>query len=72
MAAKATGPISVPTLYLHGLDDGCMGAYLSEGMESQFTGGFEKVMVEKAGHFLHLEQPKVVGDAIAGFLRAGV
>ena len=71
MAAKASGPISVPTLYLHGLDDGCIGVYLSEGMESQFTGGFDTLLVEEAGHFLHLEQPEVVGDAIVRFLRGG-
>ena len=68
-AAKASGPISVPALYLHGLDDGCLGAYLSDGMESQFTAGFRRVLVEKAGHFLHLEQPDAVGDAILGFLQ---
>lgn len=69
MAARASGPISVPALYLHGLDDGCMGAYLSDGMEAQFTAGFRRVLVEKAGHFLHLEQPEVVGEAIVEFLK---
>jgi pimeloyl-ACP methyl ester carboxylesterase len=70
MAAKASGPISVPTLYLHGLNDGCIGAYLSDGMESQFTGGFRRVLVEDAGHFLQLERPDVVAEEIIGFLRA--
>ena len=68
MAAKASGPIAAPALYLHGLNDGCIGAYLSDGMETQFTGGFERVLVKNAGHFLHLEQPDVVGDAIVRFL----
>jgi len=71
MAAKASGPISVPALYLHGLDDGCMGAYLSDGMEAQFTASFRRILVEKAGHFLHLEQPEVVGEAITRFLQGG-
>ena len=71
MAAKATGPIAVPTLYLHGVNDGCVGAYLSDGMETQFTGGFRRVLVENAGHFLQLEQPQVVGDAVVGFLKQG-
>ena len=59
MAAKAGGPISVPTLYLHGQDDGCIGLSVSEGMEAQFTGGLRKVVVPQAGHFLQLEQPNV-------------
>ena len=70
MAGKASGPISVPALYLHGADDGCLGAYLSDGMETQFTAGFRRVLVENAGHFLHLEQPDVVGEAILDFLQA--
>lgn len=71
MAAKASGPISVPTLYLHGHDDGCIGLSLSEGMEAQFTAGLRKVVVPQAGHFLQLEQPNVVADAILSFLRPG-
>ena len=71
MAAKIGGPIAAPSLYLHGANDGCIGAHLSEGMETQFTGGFQRVLVEDAGHFLHLEQPQVVADAIVQFLKAG-
>lgn len=67
-AAKAGGPISVPTLYLHGRDDGCMSVSLSEGMEAQFTGGFRRVVVENAGHFLHLEQTDAIANEIVGFL----
>jgi pimeloyl-ACP methyl ester carboxylesterase len=67
--AKLGGPIAAPTLYLHGTNDGCMGLSLSEGMAAMFTGGFRRVVVENAGHFLHLEQPKVVEDAIVGFLK---
>jgi pimeloyl-ACP methyl ester carboxylesterase len=68
-AAKAAGPIAVPTLYLHGVNDGCVGAYLSDGMESQFTGGFRRALVADAGHFLQLEQPQAVGDEIVAFLK---
>jgi len=30
-------PIQVPTLFFHGVKDGCIGAELAEGMESMFT-----------------------------------
>jgi pimeloyl-ACP methyl ester carboxylesterase len=69
MAARTGGQIAVPSLYLHGRDDGCMGAYLSDGMDAQFTGGFRRVIVENAGHFLHLEQPDQVADEIVDFIR---
>ncbi len=68
-AAAAAGPISVPTLYLHGRDDGCMAASLSNGMEALFSGGFRRVLVDDAGHFLHLEQPQKVNDEIVRFLK---
>lgn len=32
-------PISVPTLVIHGRNDGCMGSYLVEGMEALFPAG---------------------------------
>ncbi len=70
MAAKAGGPISAPTLYLHGHDDGCIGLSVSEGMEAQFTGGLRKVVVPDAGHFLQLEQPNIVADEVLSFLRS--
>lgn len=66
------GPIATPTLYLHGVDDGCIGAALTQGMAAQFTGGFRLEMIEAAGHFLHLEQPAKVAALVTDFLRAGV
>ncbi|MEE2778802.1 MAG: alpha/beta hydrolase [Acidobacteriota bacterium] len=60
--------IQVPTLYLHGRDDGCIGAELAEGMDSFFDEGLEKVIVDGAGHFVHQEQPKEVNRLILEFL----
>ncbi|MFE0258359.1 alpha/beta fold hydrolase [Streptomyces sp. NPDC059010] len=68
MEARASGAITVPSLYLHGADDNCMSVELSEGMDALFTNGLERVVVPDAGHFLHLEQPKPVADHILGFL----
>lgn len=51
---------AVPTLYLHGEDDGCLSPALS-GIAG--SGG-----VPEAGHFLHLEQPVRVNAAVVDFL----
>jgi pimeloyl-ACP methyl ester carboxylesterase len=64
------GPIQVPTLYLHGADDGCMGADMVSEAELApwYAAGVEIVMVPAAGHFLHLEQPATVNARIVEFL----
>ena len=65
----ANGAPPLPTLYLHGATDGCMGPDLAplaggvlthEGSRVEIVGG--------AGHFLHLERPDVVNDLVRGFL----
>jgi len=56
--------VPVPTLYLHGADDGCMGLESLDGIESAYTGGLETRVIDGAGHFLHLERRDVVETAI--------
>lgn len=70
LATRTLGPISVPTLYLHGALDGCIGVGCAEGMESQFTAGLRTQVLESAGHFLHLEEPEVVSRALLAFLES--
>lgn len=60
--------ISVPTLYLHGEDDGCIGVEVSEGMEPLFSGKFRRVVLEGAGHFVHWEKPAAFNRAVLEFL----
>jgi pimeloyl-ACP methyl ester carboxylesterase len=68
LEARANGPINVPSLYLHGAQDGCMAAYLSEGMDTMFPKGLEREVLPGVGHFLHLEQPGAVATRILQFL----
>jgi pimeloyl-ACP methyl ester carboxylesterase len=60
----AAGPLVVPTLYLHGERDGCIGPEMAEGQEAGFSALFEPVIVAEAGHFLHLERPEVTHATI--------
>jgi len=66
-AACATSPPQ-PTMYLHGADDGCIGVDTVGDVRSVLSAGSEHVVVERAGHFLHLEQPDVVHAHVLGFL----
>lgn len=62
-------PIEVPTMIVHGRDDGCLGVEFLDGMEASFPKGLEKVVVDGAGHFVHLEKPDEVASAVIRFLR---
>ncbi|HEX2969599.1 MAG TPA: alpha/beta hydrolase [Bacteroidales bacterium] len=60
--------IKVPTLYLHGSEDGCIGSELCDGTESFFDCNYEKKIIEGAGHFIHLEEPQKFNDIILSFI----
>ncbi len=66
-AASASCPAQ-PTMYLHGADDGAMGVEAIGDVRSLLAEGSEHLIIEGAGHFLHLEQPDVVRAHIMGFL----
>ena len=53
-----------PTLYLHGARDGCIGSGLVTDAEAHLSTGSRFVLVEDAGHFLHLERPELVNEEI--------
>lgn len=66
----AAGPILVPTMYLHGERDGCVGREIAEDQEAYFSALFEVVKLADAGHFLHLERPAEVNAAISTWFEA--
>lgn len=58
----------VPTLYLHGEDDGCLDPRLAGLVAPHLPPGSEVATVPGAGHFLQLERPEAVGRKVLGFL----
>lgn len=71
-AQAATGAIPPqPMLYLHGADDGCIGAEVAAGVPAELGKGSRMVIVEAAGHFLQLEQPEGVSSLVLEFLAEG-
>ena len=61
------GELPQPTLYLHGRNDGCIGAEVAESARAMAPWARVEI-VEDAGHFLQLEQPKVVNRLVVDFL----
>jgi pimeloyl-ACP methyl ester carboxylesterase len=58
---------TLPTLYLHGADDGCASADYARWVERVLPAGSDVAIVERAGHFLQLEQPELVAKEIVAF-----
>ena len=59
--------IQMPSLYLHGENDGCIGHYLSDGMENFFQDLSINILPD-CGHFLHLEKKELVNELILDFI----
>jgi pimeloyl-ACP methyl ester carboxylesterase len=57
-----------PTLYLHGADDGCISANLARRAEPLLAPSSRMVVIEGAGHFLHLEKQGEIGEHILGWI----
>jgi pimeloyl-ACP methyl ester carboxylesterase len=66
-ASNAAPPL--PTLYLHGRTDGCMGVDLAGEAATVLSHDGSRVeLVDDAGHFLHVEQPETVNRLVLDFL----
>jgi pimeloyl-ACP methyl ester carboxylesterase len=57
-----------PTLYLHGRDDGGIGAEVAELAASMVPANVTVEIIDRTGHFLQLERPDVVNARILEFL----
>lgn len=57
-----------PLLYLHGTNDGCIGAEVVEAAKSMSPANVQFAIVKDAGHFLQLEQPQKVNKLICDFI----
>jgi pimeloyl-ACP methyl ester carboxylesterase len=67
LAALSTPP--VPTLYLHGKEDGALGGELLDDVAAHLRApGSRFELFDGVGHFLHLEAPELVADHICGWL----
>ena len=59
---------SQPALYLHGRSDGCVRVELAEQAESLLPTDSRMEVVQGAGHFLQLEEPRRVSQLVADWL----
>jgi pimeloyl-ACP methyl ester carboxylesterase len=59
---------AVPTLTIHGADDGAVDASQFARTSEAFTGPYRLVRIENAGHFVHREQPGRVEREVIEFL----
>jgi len=60
----------VPALHVHGIDDGCVGVELCDGMERAYAAGIAVHRLAAAGHFVHQEQPERFNTILLAFLAA--
>lgn len=61
-------PPVLPSLYLHGTDDGCAAPDYARWVQEILPAGSAVNIVEAAGHFLQLDQPEVVAQHIVDFI----
>ncbi|OWY30172.1 alpha/beta fold hydrolase [Herbaspirillum robiniae] len=65
-----TPRIMVPTLMLHGAEDGANHPVTSEGKEKLFGDAYRRVLIPGAGHFPQREKPdEVIGEVMAWLAR---
>lgn len=59
---------AVPTLYLHGAQDGCALAPMADAAAAALSSGSRAMTLPGVGHFLHLEDPDTVAALIGDFI----
>jgi pimeloyl-ACP methyl ester carboxylesterase len=66
--AHWAGTPAVPTLYLHGAQDGCALAAVAERARGVLAAGSRVEILAACGHFPQLELPAEVNERIAAFI----
>jgi pimeloyl-ACP methyl ester carboxylesterase len=59
--------VQVPSLHLHGADDGCVGVECAQGAERWYDASYALRVVDGAGHFLQRERADMVTRELLGF-----
>lgn len=68
-AIATMSPPAIPTLYLHGTDDGALGAELLGDVTDHLpVSGSSFELIPGVGHFLHLEKPDLLWHKISRWL----
>ena len=67
--AELNKDISVPTLNIVGTEDAPFHIEQFRESESYFSGEYQRVEVDRAGHFVHFEQPETFYAATFAFLK---
>ena len=58
----------LPTLYLHGSDDGCASSDYTEWVRPVLPAGSAAHVIDGGGHFLQLDQPAATAERILDFI----
>lgn len=58
----------VPAMYVHGIDDGCVGIEMTQGIARAYDAGLAVHHISGAGHFVHIEQPERFNELLLRFL----
>ena len=61
----------LPTLYLHGADDGCASSEYTEWVRRVLPAGSAAHVIDGGGHFLQLDQPAATAERILDFIGSG-
>jgi pimeloyl-ACP methyl ester carboxylesterase len=69
--AAGARPVTIPALYVHGRDDGCLGVGFAEPTAAHLTHERSRVeILDGVGHFLQLEDPDTFNRLVVDFVTA--
>jgi pimeloyl-ACP methyl ester carboxylesterase len=68
--ARAAPPVAVPHTFICGSADACTLVETSENLGRFYTSGYNRIVVEGAGHSVQREKPEAVAEQVRKMLRA--